>query len=154
MLEGTATRDFDGKPIARRFSSIEAKARVNGFDIASLGKLGIAKDPLQAIGGSLEDGSVILTDLPSLENHTPKDFTVTAEGHQFSGSYEGVFAIKADTHGKIEKLACGQCGPLFRDGHEILRMRKPADMLLRNDVHGYHAVVVGGPGSNAVQLAR
>lgn len=51
-------------------------------------KLGIAKDPLRAIGGSLEDGSAILTDLPSLQEHRPTTFEVTVNGHLFSGSYE------------------------------------------------------------------
>ena len=154
MLEGTATRDFDGNPISDRFASIAAKARVNGFDIATIGKLGITKDSLQAMGGSLEDGSVILTDLPSLENDIPKNFSVTVEGHLFSGSYEGVFAIKAAKDGKVEKLACGQCGPLSRDGQEILQLEKPADLLLRSDGHGYHAVVVGDQESNSVRLAH
>ncbi|WP_263367405.1 hypothetical protein [Edaphobacter bradus] len=154
MLEGTATRDFDGEPIADRFSSIAAKARVNSFDIANLDKLAITKDPLQKIGGSLEDGSVILTDLASIEKHTPNDFSVTVGGHNFRGSYEGVFAIKTTKDGTIEKLACGQCGPLSRDGREILRLQKPADLFIRNDVGGYRAVVVGDQGSNSVHMTK
>jgi len=153
MLEGAATRDFDGKPIADIFAPIKAKARVNGFSITDVDRLGVTKDPLRAIGGSLEDGSVILTDLPSLQQHEPKQFELTVNGHLFSGSYEGVFAVKADENGTVEKLACGQCGPLLRDGHEVLRLEKPSDLVLMNDSKdGYSAVASGAPGSNSVRI--
>ena len=156
MLEGAATRDFDGKPIADIFAAIKTKTRVNGFSIADVDKLGVTTDPLRAIGGSLEDGSVILTDLPSLQENKPKHFEVVVNGHHFGGSYEGVFALKADENGTIEKLACGQCGPLLRDGHEVLRLEKPSDLVLINDGKGdgYSAVVSGAPGSNSVRIAQ
>ena len=154
MLEGAATHDFDGKPIANLFAPIQAKARVLGFKIDDIEKLGVSNDPLRAIGGVLEDGSVILTDLPSLQQKSPKAFAVNVNGHEFSGTYEGVFAIKANGHGVIEKLACGQCGPLLREGREVLTLKKPADLvLLRNSKGAYSAVVSGAPGSNDIQLA-
>jgi hypothetical protein len=156
MLEGAATRDFDGKPIVGIFAAIKAKTRVNGFSIADVDKLGVTADPLRAIGGSLEDGGVILTDLPSLQEHKPKHFEVIVNGHHFSGSYEGVFALKADESGTVEKLACGQCGPLLRDGREVLRLEKPSDLVLINDSKGggYSAVVSGAPGSNSVRIVQ
>ena len=155
MLEGKATRDFDGRPIAGLFESIKAKARVNGFSLDDLERLGIAKDPLRAIGGALEDGSVILTDLPSLQQKSPKAFAVNVNGHEFSGTYEGVFAIKANGQGTIEKLACGECGTLLRDGHEVLQLEKPADLTLVEDGKGGYVAVAGGkPGSNSVRILR
>ncbi|MGH9343369.1 MAG: hypothetical protein ACRD19_06385 [Terriglobia bacterium] len=155
MLEGSATRDFDGRPIVDLFAPIAAKARVHGFNIDEVGKLGIAKDPLRNVGGSLEDGSVILTDLPSLQNGTPINFAVTVNGHLFSGSYEGVFALKANKNGTVEKLACGHCGPLLRDGRKVFSLEKPSDVVVLNDGKGgYKAVVVGVTGSNAVQMNR
>ena len=155
MLEGTATRDFDGKPIGDLFAQIRAKARVNGFTLDDIEKLGIAKDPLRAIGGALEDGSVILTDLPSLQQNSPKAFDVNLNGHQFSGTYEGVFAIKANKDGVIEKLACGECGTLSRDGRQVLSLKTPADLVVLSDGKGgYNAVVSGAPGSNSLQITK
>lgn len=155
MLEGTATRDFDGKPITDIFAPIQSKARTNGFNLDDIEKLGVTKDPLRAIGSSLEDGSVILTDLPSLQQKSPKTFDVTVNGHKFSGTYEGVFAIKANAHGVIEKLACGECGTLSRDGQKVLSLKTPADLVVLSDSEGeYHAVVSGAPGSNSIQMPR
>ena len=154
MLEGTATRDFYGRPIAKLFAPIEAGARVKSFSIAEVDKLGVTKDPLRDTGGALEDRSVILTDLPSLQNNTPKDFEITVNGHRFSGSYEGVFALKAAQDGSIEKLACGDCSSLMRDGREVLYMKTPADLVLFNrGPAGYSAIVAGLPGSNDVHIS-
>jgi hypothetical protein len=155
MLEGAATRDFDGKPIAGLFASIQDKARVNGFNIDDIEKLGISKDPLRAIGGSLEDGSVILTDLPSLQQKSPKAFAVNVDGHEFSGTYEGVFAMKANSRGAIEKLACGECETLSRDGQQVLLLKTPADLIVLSDGKGgYNAVVSGASASNSIQITR
>jgi len=155
MLEGAATRDFDGKPIADPFAPIQAKARINGFNLDDIDKLGITNDPLSAIGGALEDGSVILTDLPSMQKDLPKNFKVKVNGHVFSGTYEGVFAIKANGRGVIEKLACGACGTLSRDGQQVLSLKAPADLVVLGDGKGgYSAVVSGAPRSNSIQITQ
>ena len=155
MLEGKATRDFYGRPIGNLFEQIADRACVRRFNISAVDKLGITRDPLRAIGGRLADGSIILTDLPSLQTNTPKSFDVTVNGHHFSGSYEGVFALKASMNGTIEKLACGHCGPLSRDGHEALSLRKPADIVLKDEGKaGYSAVIAGVPGSTSLQIVR
>lgn len=153
MLEGNATRDFKGEPIGSEFARITARARVRGFSIDKLPQLGVHKSPLDGIGGGLEDGSVILTDLNSLETTQPKAFTVEVNGHSFSGAYVGVFALKAAKDGAIEKLACGECRPLRRDGKEIMSLRTPADVIVKRKAAGqYDAVVQGAPGSNAITL--
>ena len=155
MLEGGATRDFDGAPISEEFRRIAARARVRGFGVDKLAALGVQKSPLAGIGGVLEDGSVILTDLNSLETNRPKAFTVDVNGHTFSGSYVGVLALKAAKDGTIEKLACGECRPLSRDGREVLSLRTPADVVLKRNASGqYEAVVQGTAGSNAITLLR
>jgi hypothetical protein len=155
MLEGEATRDFEGKPIADTFALIQAKALVNGFNLDDIDKLGVTRDPLRAIGGALEDGSMILTDLPSLQQKSPKAFAVNVNGHQFSGTYEGVFAIKTNSRGAIEKLACGECGTLLRDGHQVLSLKAPADLVvLKDGKGGYSAIVSGAPGSNALRITQ
>jgi hypothetical protein len=155
MLEGEATRDFYGRPIAKVFAPIEAGTRVKSFSIADVDELGVTKDPLRETGGALEDGSVILTDLPSLQHSVPKNFDLTVNGHRFSGFYEGVFAIKTTQDGRILKLACGNCSSLERDGRKVLRMKTPADLVLKSDGKGgYNAIVAGAPGSNTVELVQ
>lgn len=153
MLEGAATHDFDGAPIAEPFAKISARARVKGFSVEKLPLLGIQASPLRAIGGELEDGSVILTDLGSVETGQPRAFTVEVNGHSFSGAYIGVFALKADSNGSIEKLACGGCSSILRDGREVLRLKSAANIVLtRGSAGRYDAVVAGSEGSNSVAL--
>jgi hypothetical protein len=113
----------------------------------------VEKSPLREIGGELEDGSVILTDLNSLETGQPKAFSVAVNGHQFSGAYIGVFALKTAADGRILKLACGGCASLSRDGREILRLGKATDVVLsRNAAGAYEAVLLGEPASNSLKL--
>jgi hypothetical protein len=155
MLEGDVTRDFRGEPVTGRFRQIAARTRVHGFEVEKIASLGIEKSPLRDVGGELEDGSVILTDLASVETNQLKEFAVDVNGHHFSGSYVGVLALKSDAKGTIEKLACGQCGGIARDGHPILKMQKPADLVLLKEATGnYQAMVEGYEGSNSVTLQR
>ena len=153
MLEGSATSDFDGKPAADAFEKIAARARVKEFSVDKIAQLGVQPSPLRGTGGELQDGSVILTDLHSLEANQPKAFSVKVSGHTFSGTYIGVFALKAAGNGSIEKLACGECGALQRDGHNVLALRNAADIVLtRNSGGSYDAVIVGRDGSNRLTL--
>jgi len=155
MLEGDATRDFNGKPVAATFEKIAARARAKGFSVDKLSQLGIHQSSLRDTGGELEDGSIILTDLGSIETNQPKPFSVQVNGHTFGGTYVGVFALKATASGGIQKLACGGCGTLSRDGHELLRLRDAADILLTQTAPGaYNAVIVGEENSNALTLRR
>ncbi|HEY5329352.1 MAG TPA: hypothetical protein VIJ79_05680 [Acidobacteriaceae bacterium] len=155
MLEGEATRDFDGQPIGSVFANIAARARVKQFSVERVAELGVAKSALQDVGGELEDGSVILTNLNSLETNQPKSFSVEVNGHRFSGAYVGVFALKAARDGSIEKVACGGCSALSRDGHVVLGLRNAADIVLHRTAAGsYDAVAEGHEGSNAVTLHR
>ena len=155
MLEGVATRGFDGAPVASEFAKIAARARVKGFSVEKLRVLGIAPSPLAGIGGELEDGSIILTDLNSIEINQMKTFAVDVNGHRFSGAYMGVFALKAASDGAIEKLACGACAGLSRDGREVLNLKTPADIVVRRGAKGdYDAVVAGSAANQAVWLAK
>ncbi|HEV2320672.1 MAG TPA: hypothetical protein VGV18_13025 [Verrucomicrobiae bacterium] len=130
MLEGTATRDFYGHNIAGRFQKIAARATVPGFDIARLPEIGARTNSVPD-GGFLEDGSVIFSDYKSWHDHHEKLFSVKLSGHQFSGGYLGVCALKADAAGQIEKLACGGFTRLNRDGHTIFSLDHPADIVVR-----------------------
>lgn len=155
MLEGDATRDFNGEPIGKIFGKIEARARVRKFSVDDIPELGVSNSVLQGIGGELEDGSIILTDLSSLETNQPRTFAVEVNGHRFSGDYIGVFALKAGPDGSIQKLACGGCSTLSRDGRVVLGLRNRADLLLRRTgSSSYDAVVKGQEASNAITLRR
>lgn len=155
MLEGDATRDFDGRPVGAMFARIAERAKMRGFSVDALPKLGVRPSPLAGVGGELEDGSVILTDLPSIEQKTPKAFSVEVNGHQFSGTYVGVFALKAAADGAVEKLACGECGALERDGKTVLTLKHPTDTVVwRGEDGSYRALLEGRRGSNAVTLER
>jgi len=153
MVEGTATREFDGSPVDQVFAEIAARARVKQFSVDRIAELGVEKSALREIGGELEDGSVILTDLNSIETGRPKTFSVQVNGHEFSGAYIGVFALKAAADGRILKVACGGCTTLSRDGREILRLGSATDMVLtRNAAGAYEAVLLGQPASNSLKL--
>ncbi|MES2390175.1 MAG: hypothetical protein V4555_00940 [Acidobacteriota bacterium] len=155
MLEGTATRDFDGQPIDALFNRIASHARSTTFSTAAIPKLGIQPSALKETGGELEDGSVILTDLPSLENNQPQPFSIDLNHHRYTGTYIGVLAIKATPTGTIDKLACGHCGTLSRDGHAILSLATPADIVLhRTPSSAYEAVIEGATDSNKITLRR
>ena len=143
MLEGTATRDFRGNDITRRFQKIAARATVLGFDVAQLPKLGARTNSLSD-GGFLEDGSVIFSDYNSWHKHQAKPFSIELSGHQFSGSYLGVCALKADANGSIDKFACGGFTELKRDGQTVFSLDQPADIVVRRTPQGgYDAIVVG-----------
>lgn len=153
MIEGTATRDFDGSPVDQISAEIAAHARVKQFSPDLIAQLGVEKSSLREVGGELEDGSVILTDLSSIETGQPKSFSVAVNGHEFSGAFIGVFALKAAADGRILKLACGGCASLARDGREVLRLDQATDVVLdRNAAGAYEAVLLGEPASNSLKL--
>jgi hypothetical protein len=146
MLEGDATHDFDGRDIGVRFKHLAGRATVRGFDINALPRLGVQPNPLQD-GALMEDGSVIFTDINSWQTNQAKPFTVTLAGHEFSGSYIGVCALKVDAAGNVEKLACGGFSRLSRDGKTVLSLERTADAVITRLHNGeYKAIVAGGTG--------
>lgn len=66
-------------------------------------------------GCTLEDGSVVFSDLESLQNHQPKQFCVELQGHVWRGTYEGVAALRADSDGNLVRMVCGGCRMLQKD---------------------------------------
>jgi hypothetical protein len=152
MTEGSATRDFVGHEVTDQWATIAAQARVDHFDPALLGKLGISKDDLTPDGSMLEDGSMLRTDLASIQKNQPKDSQFNIAGHIYTGSFVGVVALKVDPAGRVEKFACGQCGDLRRDGKIILRVKEPHDLILRRDAGGYRMLIQGHEDAGAVTL--
>ncbi|HTV42833.1 MAG TPA: hypothetical protein VMF08_19870 [Candidatus Sulfotelmatobacter sp.] len=143
MLEGTATRNFYGDDISSRFQKIADSATVRGFDVARLPELGARTNSVPD-GAFLEDGSVIFSDYTSWHKNRSKPFSIELSGHQFSGSYFGVCALKVDASGNVEKFACGGFTNLKRDGQTIFSLEQPADVVVRRTGQGdYDAIVVG-----------
>jgi hypothetical protein len=94
-------------------------------------------------GGFLEDGSVIFSDYDSWHYQKAKPFSVELSGHQFSGSFLGVCALKVDADGNIEKFACGGFTELKRDGQTVFSLDHSADIVLRRSGQGgYEAIIV------------
>ena len=152
MLEGTATHDFSGEDIRSRFEQLAARATVNGFDVAKLGRLGVQTNRLDG-GAFMEDGSVVFTDFGSWKSGVPKSFKVRLAGHEFSGGYVGVCALKVTPDGRPEKFACGGFSELRRDGQVIISQEQPADLVITCNAHGeYHALVVAPRGEDTVKL--
>lgn len=144
MLEGTATRDFYGKDITARFKKIAARATVRGFQISKLSKLGAHTDSLPD-GAFMEDGSVVFTDYDSWRKNRAKPFSVNLDGHEFSGSYLGVCALRVDKAGEVEKFVCGGFTQLKRDGKPIFILGSPADIVITRTAPGEYDSIVAGP---------
>lgn len=148
MLEGDATHNFDGHDIRDRFKKIAAQATVHGFDVGQISKLGAQVNTLEN-GAFMEDGSAIFTDFTSWQTKQPKPFTVKMAGHEFSGGYVGVCALKVDAAGDVEKFACGGFSRLFRDGDEILSVEHPADVVITHaGSENFHVTVIGSDTNN------
>jgi hypothetical protein len=146
MLEGDASHDFSGRDITARFESLAARATVRGIEINALPQLGAQRNQLDG-GALMEDGSVIFTDIASWQTNQAKPFAVKLAGHEFSGSYIGVCALKVDGAGSVEKHACGGFKDLSCDGRQMLSLNLRADAVITRMPDGsYKATVVAGSG--------
>lgn len=153
MLEGAATADFNGTDIRDRFRAIATHAVVKGFDAGRIPELGVQSNAIEG-GAQMEDGSILLTDLPSLENHQSKPFQWKIGTHEFTGSYVGVFGFKVDAGGELEKLACGECSSVSRDGKPIFSLAHPADVvLIKTSANSFQVSIQGKEGDNKVSVS-
>ncbi|MDR1381473.1 MAG: hypothetical protein LBJ47_08355 [Tannerella sp.] len=146
MTLGEATLDFDGNDCSDAYRPVARHAIP--FDIESIGKLGVTKNPV-ANGIFLQDGSVVMSDYPSVKNGTDTEFRVKIGKDEFSGSYRGVFALKTDRKGNVEKLAGGNFRSLRKNGKTVLELKNPADILVRR-VNGKTVVTIKGKDNEMV----
>ena len=130
LIEGTASRDFEGHDIRARFSAIASGAVHLGFDLDAIPLLGAAKNDV-AHGCRLADGSLLQVDPDGLIDGKPRSFAVTVGGRRYSGEAAGVLAIKADGAGRLEKLSAAGLRLLKRDDSVIISLSKPTDIVLR-----------------------
>ncbi|MDR1129654.1 MAG: hypothetical protein LBK96_01555 [Prevotellaceae bacterium] len=146
MTLGEASLDFDGRDCSEMYRQIARHAIP--FDVENIGKLGIAKNPVMN-GIFLQDGSLVMSDYPSVKNKTNTEFKVKVGKDEFSGSYQGVFALKTDKKGNIEKLAGGNFRSLQKNGKTILELKNPADILIKT-VNGKTNVTIKGKDNEIV----
>jgi hypothetical protein len=68
-----------------------------------------------------------------VKDKTNTEFSIRIGENEFSGSYEGVFALKTDKKGRVEKITCGNFRSLKKNGETILELKTPADIFLTRE---------------------
>jgi hypothetical protein len=131
MIEGELTRDFSGRDASAAWKKIASRTRFTHLSIQDIPSLGVARDAFAPSGSRLVDGSLVETDLASIQNDTPKKFDFQLSGHEFTGSFIGLVALKVSDDGVVEKFACGHCSPLLRDGKAILNLPDQHDFVYK-----------------------
>jgi hypothetical protein len=127
MIKGEAVNDFNGNDCSALFGEIIRQALP--FDVADISKLGISVN-LVLDGTFLQDGSVVMSNYRSVKDKNNTAFKIKIGNDEFSGDYEGVFAIKTNPNGTIEKMVCGNFKSLKKNDETILEIKTPADILL------------------------
>lgn len=131
ILVGDATQDFEAQDIRARMDAIAAKAAAKTLDPETLDQLGVWKNDVEK-GCRLADGSVVVSDLTSIETDTPCAFRVEIGGRTWSGDFIGTMALKVGSDGEVEKFACGGFQALQRDGQSVLSVDTRNDVVLCN----------------------
>jgi hypothetical protein len=129
LIEGTATRDFYGNDITESWKKIMDKAVATSYSLGNAAKLGIPKNSLQD-GVENQEGSYTFTSIESLKNNRPAIFSFSYNGNRFEGSYKGLAAIQVNKIGNLEKLAATAFLYLKRNGSDLLRLSKAADVFI------------------------
>ncbi|MDR0844813.1 MAG: hypothetical protein LBN71_06295 [Tannerella sp.] len=129
MIKGEATRDFDGNDCSSFFADLSHRAVPFEKENFSL----LAPANTVSNGIFLQDGSVVMSDYASVKNKSNTVFNIKVGENEFTGSYKGIFALKTDSKGKIEKMACGNFMALQRNGVTILEIKTPADLLITKE---------------------
>ncbi|MDR3260779.1 MAG: hypothetical protein LBT78_02985 [Tannerella sp.] len=140
MIRGTATNDFDGNDCSGLFEEISRQALP--FAIDKIPELGVSVNPIPN-GTFLQDGSVVMSNYNSVKDKTRTSFNIQIGENEFIGNYQGVFALKTDKKGRIEKLACGNFQSLKRNGITILELQSPADIYITT-VKGKQVITIKG----------
>ncbi|MEP6746882.1 MAG: hypothetical protein ABJB86_04100 [Bacteroidota bacterium] len=129
LVEGNATRDFDGNDISADWKNIEDRAVATSFSLENIRKLGIKKNGLTD-GVMNEDGSYTFTSIESLKTNTPATFSFVTGSNTFTGYYKGLVTIKVDEKGNLLKLAATGFSLLTKNGKSFIHLSKEADIFL------------------------
>ena len=130
LIAGNATTDFYGNDCSAIYNTIASRSLP--FSIENISRFGISKNPI-VNGVRLQDDSVIMSDYASIKNKTNTKFSITIGTNEYMGSYEGVFALKTDKDGNIEKMVCGNFKSLYKNGVPILELKTPADVFVSKE---------------------
>ncbi|HVW59779.1 MAG TPA: hypothetical protein VHC48_07085 [Puia sp.] len=144
LIEGPATRDFYGKDMTAEWKKIGQRAIATSFSVENAALLGTGRNTLPE-GVRNEDGSFTFTSPASLDADKPASFSFTNGQHHFTGSYRGIAVLRTDSSGRLEKLAATGFSSLSRDGQEILRLDREADIFL-SEKDGRRTVTVADAG--------
>ncbi len=129
LIEGQATCDFDGSDCSEQFKRIAKNADLIDFSVEAVLEKGVAKNALEN-GCRLEDGSVILTDLPSIIHNKARSFELIIGKDNYSGKYIGAMAIKVDEQGALTKFVAGGFKELCRNNEVILSLSSESDIVV------------------------
>jgi hypothetical protein len=129
----------------------EISGRALPFDMEQIPKLGVSLNPIPN-GTFLQDGSVVMSNYSSVKDKTNTEFSIRIGENEFSGSYEGAFALKTDSKGRIEKMVCGNFRSLQRNGITILKTETPTDIFLTK-IKGKTVITLKGT-NNKVELIK
>jgi hypothetical protein len=129
MLEGSATLDFNGRDITRRFNAIRERSSVRGFSIGDLAKLGVIPNAV-ANGSKNSDGSYVFTDTGSLGNNKTASFTIEIGQDNYSAAYKGLAAIQADGRIGMRKFTAAGFTSLRKNGEVLLSFDSPVDIFV------------------------
>lgn len=151
VLDGEATRDFQANDITARFAAIASRAALTRLDPKEMTRLGVPKTLLPD-GCRNADGSYVFTDLPSLKGGRAATFRVNLGGADYTGTYHGLSAIKADRQGNLEKFTAAGFQELQKNGKVLLKLDQPADLFVTVKDGRYDAVIDRGDSSRKPHL--
>ncbi len=148
FIDGIVTRDFDGEDATERFQEISKNALVHDFDLKWLFDNGIKKNAIND-GALLEDGTVIVSNLASALSETPTTFSITSNNYTFTGLYNGITALRCNSSGTIDKLACGGFHKIYRNGLPYIWADTPCDLI----INGENITIISSDTENQIHFA-
>lgn len=123
---GEVTADFDGDAVSSE--KLDLFHRVTLPESADIPQaFDLCRNPLDG-GCVLEDGSAVFSDLESLQTRSPKQFRVPLQGHVWTGTYEGVAALRVNKNGDLVRLVCGNCRLIQKDSEVLFEDDEGVDI--------------------------
>ncbi len=130
IIEGEATRDFNGADITERFNQIRKQAAPMTLETASLEQLGVFKNDIEG-GCRLVDGSVLIVNEKAVLGNQEVVLHCTISGKTYFVTCTGLLAIKVDNQGQIEKLAASGLRRVTMEGGLIWDTNTSEDCVLK-----------------------
>jgi hypothetical protein len=141
MIEGAATKDFNGNDITERWNKIAAKVVFNKLDLSVFSQLGIEKNNFSN-SIKMQDGSWIFSDYSSFSENKLTTFKQSIEGVNYQGTYSGYAAISVQNK-QIVKFVATSLKELRINDKIVLELNKPADISIEIK-NGEYVLVIAG----------